>query len=245
MAPASRRGSYGIDAPWVLVGLGAGTLVWITFAALATASGAATAWVPIVGALFMIATFGLYLHTTRRGKFLAWAQILDDLALAGDERVVDLGCGRGAVLIAVARRLSTGHATGVDLWRSVDQSGNAVGVTKRNAMLEGVTDRIDLDTADLVALPYADGSFDVVVSSLAIHNIKAAEGRLAAIDEAVRVLRPGGRLAIADISAVRGYRDRLDELGMADVTAGPLNWATWWGGPWLNTWLVTATKPAS
>ena len=245
MAPASRHGNYGVDAPYVLIGLAAGTVVWVVSASFAAMSGAAAAWFPIVGAVFMLATVLTYLHTTLRGKLLAWSQILDDLALRGDEKVLDLGCGRGAVLIAAAKRLTTGRAAGPDLWRTVDQSGNRIAATKRNAMLEGVTDRVDLDTADLTALPYADGTFDLVLSSLAIHNIKAADGRLAAIDEAVRVLRPGGRLAIADISAVNGYRDRLAELGLADVEVRPLGWPMWWGGPWLSTHLVTATKPVA
>jgi arsenite methyltransferase len=245
MAPASRHGNYGVDAPYVLIGLAAGTVVWVVSASFAAMAGAAAAWFPIVGAVFMLATVLAYLHTTLRGKLLAWSQILDDLALRGDEKVLDLGCGRGAVLIAAAKRLTTGRAAGADLWRTADQSGNRIAATKRNAMLEGVTDRVDLDNADLTALPYADGTFDLVLSSLAIHNIKAADGRLAAIDEAVRVLRPGGRLAIADISAVNGYRDRLAELGLADIEVRALGWPMWWGGPWLSTHLVTATKPVT
>lgn len=245
MAPASRHGSYGIDAPHVLIGLGLGTVVWVVSASFAAISGAGAAWFLIVGAVFMLATFLTYLHTTLRGKLLAWSQILDDLALRGDEKVLDMGCGRGAVLIAAAKRLTTGRARGADLWRTTDQPGNKIAATKRNAMLEGVTERVGLDISDLTALPYADGTFDLVLSSLAIHNIKTPDGRLAAIDEAVRVLRPGGRLAIADISAVNGYRDRLAELGLADIEVRALGWPMWWGGPWLSTHLVTATRPAA
>lgn len=64
-------------------------------------------------------------------------------------------------------------------------------------------------------LPFADASFDPAVSSVAIHNISAAEGRAAALEEAVRVLRPGGRIAIADIRFAREYASRLRKLGLA------------------------------
>src|SRR6185503_14121870 len=107
------------------------------------------------------------LHTTRRGKFVEWERILDGLGLAGDERVLDMGCGRGAVLTAVARRLGTGRVTGVDIWNSRDQSGNAREVTLHNAAVEGVSDRVQIDTGDMRALAYPDASFDLVVSSLA------------------------------------------------------------------------------
>lgn len=60
-----------------------------------------------------------------------------------------------------------------------------------------------MHTGDLTVPPFDDNSFDLVVSSFAIHNIPARAGRKKAIDEAVRVLRPGGRLLIADSSGDR------------------------------------------
>ena len=55
-----------------------------------------------------------------------WAQLLDELGLHGDERVLDIGCGRGAVLILAARpRARTARAVGSILWRRRDQSGNS------------------------------------------------------------------------------------------------------------------------
>ena len=126
--------------------------------------------------------------------------MLDDARLKGDEYAVDLGCGRGAVLISLAKRLKTGRVSGIDLWRSQDQSGNDIEATKQNARVCGVEDRVELNTGNITTLPYYDGQFDLVVSSLAIHNLKAREDRRQAITEAVRVLEHGGKIIIADIS---------------------------------------------
>jgi ubiquinone/menaquinone biosynthesis C-methylase UbiE len=175
---------------------------------------------------------------------VVWANLLDQLGLRGDERILDLGCGRGAVLLLAAQHLTTGRAVGLDLWRSGDQSGNAAEATWRNAVAEGVADRVELHTADMTALPLEDDSFDVVVSSLALHNVTGRAGREKAIDEAVRVLCPGGRLLIADIWATRHYRAHLAKIGMSNITRRRLGWRLWWGGPWAATRLVTATKPA-
>ena len=143
-----------------------------------------------------------------------------------------------------AQHLTTGRAVGIDLWRSVDQSGNSAEATRRNAELEGVADRVELHTGDMTALPFADNSFDVVLSSYAIHNISGAAGRAKAISEAVRVLRPGGRLLIADVRGTRLYESHLRKLGMNEVARRSLGGSFWRGGASVITPLVTATKPA-
>jgi ubiquinone/menaquinone biosynthesis C-methylase UbiE len=89
--------------------------------------------------------------------------------------------------------------------------------TLHNAAVEGVSDRVDVETGDARALPMRDASFDAVVSSLAIHNIPDAEGRAQAIREAVRVLKPGGQIAIQDIMHTGQYMKVLRECGMDDV----------------------------
>jgi ubiquinone/menaquinone biosynthesis C-methylase UbiE len=201
--------------------------------ALAVISGSAR---PLLAALFILAILGFYLYTTLRGKFVVWAKLLDQLNLRGDERILDLGCGRGAVLLMAAQHLTTGRAVGVDLWRKVDQSGNSAQATQRNAVAEGVADRVELHTADMMALPFEDNSFDVVLSSLAIHNISGRSGREKAISEAVRVLRPGGRLMIADVRGTRRHQAQLAKMEMNEVARRRMGWR-------FMVPLVTATKP--
>lgn len=233
-----RRGSYGIDAPIVPVIFG------IAAAANIFNLAVNPRFWTFLPALFLLGCAASYLYTTRRGKFVIWAQLLEGIGLRGDERILDMGCGRGAVLLMAAQHLTTGRAVGVDLWRSRDQSGNAADAARRNAVAEGVADRVELHTADMMALPFPDASFDLIVSNLAIHNISGNAGRNRAVDEAVRVLRPGGRLMIADIRATGNHLVRLAQLGMTDVSRRRLGWRFWWGGPWGATRLVTATKPA-
>jgi arsenite methyltransferase len=238
-----RRGEYGYDAPYALatftlLSLGAGAAAAI----FASRGDLRNAVVMIGYGLFFLANAASFFYTTRRGKFVEWDRILDQLALRGDEQVLDLGCGRGAVLTAVARRLTTGRVTGVDIWRTADQSGNAREVTVRNASLEGVAGRVQIDTGDMRALPFPDAAFDIVVSSLAIHNIRSDADRTRAIAEAFRVLKPGGRIAIADLRATARYAAALRTLGARDVQRRRLGWRFWWGNPVAATTLLTAAK---
>jgi len=230
------RGDYGYDAPYALTFFGVAGAVTGTLAAIAW-----SAPVTFASVLFL-AQAASFFHTTRRGKFLEWERILDRLQFRGDEKVLDIGCGRGAVLIAVARRLTTGRVNGVDIWNRMDQSGNAQEVTLRNALVEGVRDRVHIETADMRALPFADGTFDLVVSSLAIHNIRSNADRKQAITEAYRVLKPGGRIVIADIRATRLYAETLRTLGASTIERHRLGWRFWWGNPIAATTLLRARR---
>jgi SAM-dependent methyltransferase len=235
---------YGYDAPYALIAFSSvGTLLTVGAIAALIAGRSPIAISLAPYAAFFVANAASFLYTTRRGKFRVWQSILDGLRLAGSERVLDMGCGRGAVLTAVARRLTTGRVTGIDLWSTHDQSGNARDVTLRNAAIEGVQDRVVVETGDMRALPFDDGMFDVIVSSLAIHNINSKDGRAKAVSEAWRVLKPGGRLVIADIRAIRLYGETLSALGATDVAYRGLGWRFWWGNPMASTTLVTASKP--
>jgi SAM-dependent methyltransferase len=235
----ARKGHYGIDAPYVPLFMALGLVACLLLHVFAHIHAL---WLTIAILALLLAC---YLHTTLRGKFVVWAELLDGLQLRGDERVLDLGCGRGAILLMAAQRLPRGHAIGIDIWSTSDQSGNAMATTQANAVAEGVAGRIELRTADMRDLPFADDSFDAIVSNVAIHNIAGAAGREQAVDEALRVLRPGGRLLVADIKHARRYEARLRALGAIDVARRGLGWRMWWGNPFVPTTLVSARKPAS
>lgn len=237
------RGEYGFDGSLVgAIGMAAiGTALVVTAVIFARSGRTAAALTMMLSGLPLVLTVAIYVHTTRRGKFLVWAQLIDGLQLRGDERVLDVGCGRGAVLTAVARHLPAGRAVGIDLW-TADQSGNSPDATRRNIEAEGASDRCELVTGDMRAMPFADASFDLVVSSLAIHNILSGHGRMQAIDEIARVLKPGGRVAIADLAGTRAYARQLEARGLSGVQRRGLGWRFWWGLAIPATSLVTGAK---
>lgn len=239
----TQRARYGVDGPSSVAGLVLATSGLLAGAAAALTARRRVGWLLLTGGLLEALRAGTYLYATLRGKLVVWSREVDALDLTSAEQVLDLGCGRGAVLLTVARRLTTGRAVGLDLWRAGDQSGNTEAATSRNADAEGLADRIELVTGDMRDLPFDDGRFDVVVSSLAVHNVPDADGRITALTEALRVLRPGGRLLVADALHTDAYAATLRQAGAQDVAVRNLGWRVWYGGPWFALSLVTARKP--
>jgi SAM-dependent methyltransferase len=216
------RPDYGIDAPGVVRNF--------ALLALLLLIGAAAAWVwlpPLIWPfLWPAVAFGVttavMLWGSKFGKLRLRDRVLDRLALRGDERVLDVGCGRGLMLIGAAKRLTTGKAVGVDIWQKEDQAGNDPAATRENARREGVADRVELHDGDARQLPFPDGSFDVVVSSWALHNIYDKAGREQALKEVVRVLKSPGRVALLDIRHAAEYAGVLRAEGLRDVRlSGP------------------------
>jgi SAM-dependent methyltransferase len=209
---------YGLDAPALVRGfaLGGAALVALAVAVALIGTPDVPELLGLAGVM-LLATSAAMLHSSRRGKLIERDRLLDRLALQGDEEVLDVGCGRGLLLIGAAKRVPAGRAVGVDIWSRADQSDNRRTATLANAEAEGVGDRIEVVDGDMRALPFPDASFDVVVSSLAIHNVEDEAGRERACAEIARVLRPGGRVAILDLRATGDYVLALEDFGLTDV----------------------------
>ena len=179
-------------------------------------------WGVLVGAILLLQPM-LMIWSSKVGKLRMRRALIDRLNLKGNETVLDVGCGRGLLLNEAARHLTSGKAIGVDLWQSEDQSGNRPEVTLENARLEGVAERVEVRTGDMRELPLPDHSVDIVISSMAIHNVREKEGRAQAIREIDRVLRPGGQISLLDFLATDEYLATFQLLGWKDVQRSGLN----------------------
>jgi len=219
---------YGLDAPAVVRNLflagGAGLLVFACKAfglwpAALTVGSVRFELAPMalsIGAVCL--GMGIWMvWTSKVGKIRERERLLDRIPWTGTERVLDVGCGRGLMLVGAAKRLTTGKATGIDIWQAEDLSGNRPEAPLENARREGVADRVEVKTADMRAIPFPDASFDAVVSCAAIHNLYAQADRAKAIREIARVLKPGGHAVIDDIRHGREYAAAFQAAGCAQV----------------------------
>ncbi|MFT3898417.1 MAG: class I SAM-dependent methyltransferase [Thermomonas sp.] len=240
-----RTPDYGLDAPvavrnMLMAGaLGAISLITRLLGLWSRQDAIAVVARPLMVAGLAFGAVALWMiYDSKIGKVRERETYLNKIDWNGRERVLDVGCGLGLFLVGAARRLSTGRAVGIDKWQQEDLSDNHAAGTLHNAEIEGVADKIEVLTGDARTLPFPDSSFDVVLSSMALHNIYDAGGRQAAVREIARVLAPGGRVLIVDIRHASSYAATLRDAGFVDarcvqgvfsrllglVTFGSLGW---------------------
>jgi len=216
---------YGIDAPGVIRNLFVAAIAVFLFAIFVPSVkvGSITfivrpmawnfaPWLALGGVLMLI--------YSKWGKFRHRDRILSLTSWTGADKVLDVGTGRGLLMIGAAKKLTTGKSVGIDIWSAKDLSGNRPENTLRNAELEGVAERVEVRNEDATKMSFADATFDVVVSNLCIHNIPSREGRARACQEIVRVLKPGGVALISDFIHLGEYANAFRGAGATAKRAG-------------------------
>lgn len=163
-------------------------------------------------------------QSSQTGKLALRDTIINKIQWTGEEKVLDVGCGRGLLLVAAAKQLKKGRATGIDIWDPASLSANTQANTIAMAKAEGVADRVKVETGDARNLTYGDNSFDVVLSSTTLHELPDAESRQLALEEMVRVTRPGGQIAIFDVMHAGEYAEVLRGLGVEQLDDSYKTW---------------------
>jgi arsenite methyltransferase len=199
----------------IVAALGIISLITLLLGVWSKQDQVATIALPLISAGLSCGAMGAWMiYDSKIGKVREREKYLDKIAWRGDERVLDVGCGLGLFLIGAAKRLSTGRAVGIDRWQVEDLSGNNAAGTLNNAMIEGVADTVEVLTGDARKLPFDNASFDVVLSSMALHNIYNAGERQTAVCEIARVLKSGGRVLILDVRHTTQYAATLRDAGL-------------------------------
>ena len=164
---------------------------------------------------------------------------------------LDVGCGSGALTIAIAKRNPKARVTGIDRWGKEYASFNRE-LCENNARAEGVTN-VSFRKGDALHLDFPDETFDAVASNYVYHNIPSKD-RQAILLETLRTLKKGGTFAIHDIFSTGKYGDmnsfvkKLNEMGyekveMIDTTNG--KWIRKSESGWMGlsgSALLTGTK---
>lgn len=154
---------------------------------------------------------GYELQMGRFSRLLA-PKFLDQIKFEDSKNILDAGCGTGALTSEILRRTKAANIVGIDISEAYVEY----------AARETSSPRVSFEAADLNALPMPDETFDQVVSQLVLDFVPDTN---LAISEISRVLKPGGRLAVAVWDARGGLvfnRFFLDTAAMLDSDANEL-----------------------
>ncbi|MBU0780671.1 MAG: bifunctional demethylmenaquinone methyltransferase/2-methoxy-6-polyprenyl-1,4-benzoquinol methylase UbiE [Alphaproteobacteria bacterium] len=117
--------------------------------------------------------------------------MMDWLAPRPGQRLLDVAGGTGDISFRFLKRAGSGHSTVLDITESMLVEG------RKRAEAESMHDQLDWVVGDAMALPFPDNTFDVYTISFGIRNVTRPQE---ALNEAFRVLRPGGRLMVLEFS---------------------------------------------
>jgi ubiquinone/menaquinone biosynthesis C-methylase UbiE len=145
-------------------------------------------------------------------------RVVADVSAAGlgsGARVLDVGTGPGGVPVAIARAQPLLRVDGLDL------SEDMIAYARQAAVAAGLAGRVTFTVGDVADLPYPDGTFDLVVSSMSQHHWADVRG---GVREVRRVLRPGGRAWIYDarIALHRATSAARREAGASAASTAPV-----------------------
>ena len=195
--------------------------------------------ITIVLALVTLWTVLMYRAFSYDGKRQMSRQIIEGVAgyvhLPEGGRGLDVGCGSGALTIAVAKRNPQGKMTGIDRW-GADYASFSKPLCESNARIEGVAERTDFKQGNALKLGFPDGSFDALTSNYVYHNLPSRD-RQAILMETLRVLKKGGTFAIHDLFSQKMYGDmqpfvkKLKDLGYEKVELVPTD-----SGKFMSAW---------
>lgn len=178
------------------------------------------------------------------GKRQMSRQIIDGVAayvkLPEGGRCLDVGCGSGALTIAVAKQNPLGTVTGIDRW-GAEYASFSKKLCEDNAFAEGVAEKTSFARGDALKLDFPDGTFDAVTSNYVYHNIPS-RNRQEILLETLRVLKKGGTFAIHDIFSKGKYGDmqsfvkKLRDLGYEQAELIPTDNGRFMS-PWEAKWM--------
>lgn len=136
--------------------------------------------------------------------------LLDHLTWDGRGRLLDIGCGAGALTLRCAKCYPDAQLTGIDYW---GQEWNyAKEQCEKNAVMEGTESRVDFRKGDAAHLDFPDETFDAAVSNFVFHEVRSAKDKRDVVREALRILKKGGGFAFQDMFAQKSLYGDMEEF---------------------------------
>jgi len=161
-------------------------------------------WIITAFGIYMIVAHFLSLYVFTGVGTTRFGLIAKHTELKGNEYVLDVGTGAGRTAIQMAKRLTTGKLVGIDIWDTMELSGNSPERAYKNAEIEGVKGKVEFKFGNVLEIPFDNDVFDIVTCSSVLNNLHGEKNRVKALREIFRVLKPKGKCML--LEPLRNFR---------------------------------------
>lgn len=216
----SKEGNYGNWVPANMMKLmwaGDIVLAVLTIVFAAVLKVAVPAWITGVLLVILLA-YTLYMWRCRETFDFNKGDVMGDvhqylvnhLPWDGKGKLLDIGCGAGALTMRCALTYPEAELTGMDYWGK--EWSYAKEQCEKNAKVEKVSDRVSFQKGDAASLDFADETFDAIVSNFVFHEVRTAKDKRDVVREAFRVLKKGGAFALQDMFAQKALYGDMEQF---------------------------------
>jgi SAM-dependent methyltransferase len=176
--------------------LGTGALVLMPLGSLYRLIMAFLFVITFVSFLFPLYSYVKFSQKGGRFQERIYNLIIQSLGTTVKGRILDIGSGNGVLTVKLAQQLDEAEVIGMDYWGKDWEYSKSV--CEKNAQIGRVENRVHFQKGDAAALEFADDTFDGAISNLTFHEVRSVTDKREVVQEALRVVKPGGRFAFVD-----------------------------------------------
>ena len=207
--------------------LGAGILLFIPLGPLYRIFVTILFAVALVSFLFPLYAYVMFSEKGGRVQEKFYDLIIQKLGEDVKGRILDIGTGNGVLAVKLAQQCGEIEVTGIDYW-GVDWEYSK-SVCEKNARAAKVENRVHFQKGDAASLDFDTDAIDGAISNLTFHEVKSVADKKSVLQEALRVVKPGGSFAFVDYFYERKYYGQeaefekfLSDLGLLHFEYQPI-----------------------
>lgn len=207
--------------------LGMGVLTFLPFGVVYRVITSVLFLIIFISFLFPLYAFVMFSQRGGKIQEKLYDLIIQKLGEQINGEIIDIGSGNGVLAVKLALQHKGVRVTGMDYWGEDWEYSKSV--CESNAQKAGEGGRVRFQKGDAARLDFDSETFDAAVSNLTFHEVKSARDTRSVVQEALRVLKPGGSFAFIDYFYEEKYYGTksefekfLDDLDLSHIESKPI-----------------------
>jgi len=190
--------------------LGAGTLILVPLGSIYRLTVTILFVLILVSFLFPLYAYLMFSQKGGRLQEKVYTLIIQSLGTNVKGKILDIGSGNGVLAVKLAQQHGEAEVVGVDYWGKDWEYSKSV--CEKNTRIGNVESRVRFQKGDAAALEFETGAFDAAISNLTFHEVKSVVDKRLVVQEALRVVKPGGAFAYVDYFYDEQYYGKASEF---------------------------------